>query len=638
MPRQVWYFSDSPVASLAAGLRGRFQPRPVPRGRLPREAANAAAVWLAEGKRDTRALAGLVRRNPCLRIVYLVGSAAAVPAKDSRAFAYLPLRPQPAVLAHTLASAFENSELAERAAQAEAQLKRSDRAVAELNRIGIALSAEKDTQKLLDLILRASREITSSDAGSLYLVEEVSSTEKRLRFKLTQNDSAEVSFTGFTLPINRRSIAGSVASTGKLLHLEDAYHVPAGSPFKFDRRIDEEAGYRTKSMLTIPMKNPKGEVLGVLQLINCKRRFKTKLTSPSVVEREVIPYEPRQQELANSLASQAAVAYENTVLYENIQTLFEGFVKAAVTAIEQRDPTTSGHSFRVSRLTCGLAEATDKVGTGAYRNLKFNREQMKEIRYAALLHDFGKVGVREDVLVKAKKLYPYQLEIIRHRFDYIRKDLEADYLARRLEAVERRQPLEHLRVLHDEHQRRLAELDDYLQFILQVNEPTVLAGGNFDRLLEMAQRSYVDARGIERTYITPEEVRFLSIPMGSLDPEERLQIESHVIHTFNFLAQIPWTREIKEIPLIARAHHEKLDGSGYPYNLHEPQIPTQTKIMTISDMFDALSAADRPYKKAVPIEKALDILADCVKRGQLDSILFQLFVDAKIYQLTAKRR
>ena len=637
MPREVWYFSDSPVASVAARLPGQFQSRPVPRRRLPREAASAATVWLAERKRDARALASLARRNPCLRIVYLVDSAALAPTKDSCAFAYLPLRPHSEVLARTLASAFESSELAARAARAEAQLKRSDRAVAELNRIGIALSAEKDAQKLLDMILWASREITSSDAGALYLVEEVSPTEKRLRFKLTQNDSAKVTFTEFTMPIDRRSIAGYVADTGKALPLADAYRLPRGAPFKFNRRFDEEVGYRSKSMLTIPMKNPKGEVLGVLQLINCKRHFKTKLTSPSVVEREVIPYEPRQQELANSLASQAAVAYENTVLYENIQTLFEGFVQAAVTAIEQRDPTTSGHSFRVKTLTCGLAEVTDKVETGPYAELNFTREQMKEIEYAALLHDFGKVGVREDVLVKAKKLYPYQLEVIRHRFDYIRKAIEADYLARRLEAVERRQPREHLRGLQDEYQRRLAEVDDYLQFILQVNEPTVLAGGNFDRLLEMARRSYADARGIERPYVTPQEIRFLSIPMGSLDPEERLQIESHVIHTFNFLAQIPWTREIKDIPLIARGHHEKLDGSGYPYNLREPQIPTQTKMMTISDMFDALSAADRPYKKAVPMEKALNILADCVKQGQLDSTLFKLFVDAKIYQLTAKR-
>ena len=637
MEKQVCYFSDSRVASLAAGLSDRFAPLAVPRGKLPRTLARGAVVWLADLERDAKDLGSLAHRHPRLRIVYLIKPGAKVPDKNRAAFAYLPPHPLPAVLAQTLARAFENIELAERVAQAEAQLERSAREIAELNRIGAALSSEKDTQRLLDLILRASREITSSDAGSLYLVEEVSEIERRLRFKLTQNNSVAVSFTEFTMPIDRRSIAGYVADTGEVLHLEDAYELPPGSPFGFNRRFDEETGYRTKSMLTIPMKNQKGDTLGVLQLINCQRNPKVKLTSASVVEREVIPYHPRQQELASSLASQAAVAYENNILYENIQTLFEGFVKAAVTAIEQRDPTTSGHSFRVSRLTCGLAETVDKLDTGPYADLHFTRDQMKEIRYAALLHDFGKVGVREEVLIKAKKLYPHQLEIIRHRFDYIHKALEADYTRRKLEALQRGPSAESLRSLDDEYLVRLAEINDYLQFILQVNEPTVLPAGNFEKLLEIAKRTYLDARGVERTFVTPEEIRYLSIPKGSLDPDERLQIESHVIHTFNFLAQIPWLRELKGIPMIARAHHEKLDGSGYPYKLREPQIPPQTKMMTITDVFDALSAADRPYKRAVPVEKALDILAMNVREGQLDPVLFQLFVDAKIYQLTARR-
>lgn len=635
MQKQVCYFSDSPVASLVGELPDRYPARAVTRGKAPRNLSDDAVVWLADLERDAKDLANLARRHPRLRIVYLLKAGARVSDKDRRAFAYLPPQPPPAVLIQTLESAFENLELAERAEQAETQLERSAREISELNRIGVALSSEKDTQKLLDLILRASREITSSDAGSLYLVEEVSDTERRLRFKLTQNDSIEVGFTEFTMPIDRRSIAGYVADTGEVLHFDDVYELPPDSPFTHNRRFDEESGYRAKSMLTIPMKNQKGEILGVLQLLNCKRHFDSKLTLETV-EGEVIPYLPRQRELASSLASQAAVAFENNVLYENIQTLFEGFVKAAVTAIEQRDPTTSGHSFRVSRLTCGLAEAVDRVDTGPFADVCFTREQMKTIRYAAVLHDFGKVGVREEVLVKAKKLYPGQLEIIKTRFDYVRKAFEADYLRRKLEAIQQGQPSENLRRLDEEYQLRQAEIEDYLQFVLQSNEPTVLPAGNFDKLLEMAKRTYADARGVERTYITPEEIRFLSIPKGSLDPEERLQIESHVIHTFNFLAQIPWTRELKDVPMIARGHHEKLDGSGYPYKLRDPQIPPQTKMMTISDMFDALSASDRPYKRAVPIERALNILADCVKHGELDPVLFQLFVDAKIFQLTAK--
>jgi len=637
MDKQVWYFSDSPAASLIGSLPPRYTAKAVSRTRPFSTPPQIRLVWLADLDRDAKDLDGWAQRNSQARVVYVLPPDTNPPAGNRAAFAYLPPQPSPAFLDQTLASAFENMELAARAARAEEQLARSSHEINELNRIGVALSSERDPQRLLNLILQASREITSSDAGSLYLVEDVSEKEKRLRFKLTQNDSAPVGFTEFTVPMDRSSIAGYVAVTGEVLPLADTYEIPPDAPYRFNRRFDEETGYRTKSMLTIPMQNQQGEILGVLQLINCKRDFRQRITSPEEIEREVVPYGPRQIELATSLASQAAVAYENNILYENIQTLFEGFVKAAVTAIEQRDPTTSGHSFRVSRLTCSLAETVDKVETGPYADLHFNHEQMREIRYAALLHDFGKVGVREEILLKAKKLYPHELDLVRHRFDYIRKVLEADHLQRKLEATERKQPPEAFRNLEEEYQIRLAELEDYLQFILQASEPTVLPAGNFDKLLHIAQRTYVDGRGVERPYVTPEEVRFLSIPMGSLDPEERLQVESHVIHTFNFLAQIPWTREIKSIPLIARAHHEKLDGSGYPYKLRDPQIPPQTKIMTICDIFDALSAADRPYKKAVPPEHALEILAESVKQGQLDPFLFQFFLDAKIYQLTAKR-
>jgi len=636
MTNEVLYFSDSPVAAIAERLRKPFKAKAVSRPNSRQRPASASGVWVADPARDARDLGKLAKSNAHLYVVYLTKGRAKARPPGAGAFTYLPPRPQPVVLARTLASAFESLRLAQKLSRTASELKRSRREVTELNRIGVALSAETDVQKLLNLILRASREITASDAGSLYLVEEVSETEKRLRFKLTQNDSVPVSFTEFTMPIDRRSIAGYVADTGEVLHIKDVYEIAADSPFQFNRRFDEETGYRTKSMLTIPMKNQKDEILGVLQLINCKRNFQTLLSTAAIVERAVMSYETRSQELATSLASQAAVAYENAVLYQSIETLFEGFVKAAVTAIEQRDPTTSGHSFRVSRYTCGLAEAVDKVETGPYAGLCFTREQMKEIRYAALLHDFGKVGVREEVLVKAKKLYPPQVEIVAHRFDYIRKALEADFMRRKLEAIEGGEPAEKLQRLDEEFKARLAELEDYHDFILQCNEPTVLPEGNFEKLVEMAKRTYLDGRNIERSYLTPEEVRFLSIPKGSLDPEERLQIESHVIHTFNFLAQIPWTREIKEIPAIARAHHEKLDGSGYPYKLTGEQIPPQTKMMTISDIFDALSASDRPYKRAVPIERALDILGMEVKRGQLDPVLFQLFVDAKIFQLASK--
>jgi HD-GYP domain-containing protein (c-di-GMP phosphodiesterase class II) len=344
---------------------------------------------------------------------------------------------------------------------------------------------------------------------------------------------------------------------------------------------------------------------------------------------------------ALSLASQAAVSYENSKLYQEIETLFEGFVQASVSAIEQRDPTTSGHSHRVSDMTCGLAEAVDRTPNGEYGDLRFTREQMKEIRYAALLHDFGKVAVREDVLTKAKKLYPGQMEVVQTRFDYAQKELEARYEKKKFDLVLREGAegaKKQIKELERELRAKLEELQDAFRFVAKVNEPTVLPEGNFDRLISIGKQSIRDPRGGKLALLTPDEIRFLSIPKGSLDKNERLQIESHVVHSFNFLMQIPWTREIRGIPAIARAHHEKLNGTGYPRQLKSDQIPVQAKIMTVCDIFDALSAADRPYKKAVSAERALEILELSVRENELDPVLFQLFVDAKIYQLLHKTR
>jgi HD-GYP domain-containing protein (c-di-GMP phosphodiesterase class II) len=348
----------------------------------------------------------------------------------------------------------------------------------------------------------------------------------------------------------------------------------------------------------------------------------------------VVRYTGRQQEIVLSLASQAAVAIENSQLYEDIHRLFEGFVRAAVTAIETRDPATSGHSFRVANLTLALAEAVDRCDSGPYAPITFTRDQMREIRYASLLHDFGKVGVREEVLVKARKLYPAQMELIRQRFDFVRRTLENEVLESKISYLlekNREAYAETANDLDGRLRQTLADLDNYLQAIIRADEPAVLAEGNFDSLTEISKIQYSDLDGSSKPLLTPDELRLLSIPQGSLDDEERLQIEAHVLHTVNFLQQIPWTSELRNVPEIARAHHEKLNGTGYPYKLSAPEIPLQSRIMTISDIFDALAAADRPYKRAVSVDRALEILELSVKDGELDPALFELFVGAKIY-------
>jgi len=538
-------------------------------------------------------------------------------------------------LEKVLGIAFENLELIARERAAREELESAEREREQLNEIGIALSSQRDVRGLLNLILAKAREITRADAGSLYLIEDEVEGRRDLRFVLTQNDSLVFPFKEFALPLTEDSMAGYTALRGEVVNFADAYHIPPEMPFHFNDNYDRESGYRTKSLLTLPMRNAKGEVLGVLQLINAKSDPAARLRNEADVAQHVQPFHKRSVRLALSLASQAAVAYENRKLYNDIQSLFEGFVKAAVTAIEQRDPTTSGHSLRVAAYTQGLAEVVDQVSTGPYSGSHFDHEQMKEIRYAALLHDFGKVGVREEVLVKAKKLYPLQMELVKQRFDYIRKEVEVGMVRRKLQMFlerDRGDALSEIARLSEDFEQRLERIRGYLQFILETNEPTLLEQGQFRKLNEIAHQFFVDSKGSELPYINADELRLLSIPKGSLDASERQQIESHVVYTFNFLSQIPWTKELRGVPEIARAHHEKLNGLGYPYKLHGDQIPLPTKMMTICDIFDALTASDRPYKRAVPAERALNILDECVRANEIDSELYRLFRESKVYE------
>jgi HD-GYP domain-containing protein (c-di-GMP phosphodiesterase class II) len=646
--KQIWFLERSPAAQVLEPLRESYtlhEVRAADGKGITQPTDALPVVLVADVEQDNLdALRAFVQKDFSARLIGLVDDAAKELERSAGAnaevFAYLPRKVSTALLQRVIEAAFQNIDLATREREAREALERTQREMEELNQIGVALSSTRDIKTLLTMILQKSREITGADAGSLYLVEQLGEHERRLRFKITQNDTGQFPFTEFTMPITENSMAGYVALHGEVINLPDAYAIPHDRPYQFNPKLDQESGYKTRSMLTLPMKNAKGEVLGVLQLINAKQDFRAMIKTPQAFEEEVEPFTGHDVRLALSLGSQAAVAYENSKLYEDIETLFEGFVKAAVTAIEQRDPTTSGHSFRVSALTVGLAETVDRIKEGPYGGVSFTREQMKEVRYAALLHDFGKVGVREQVLVKARKLYPMQLDLVHQRFDYIRKELEARTTRQKLQYLlekNREEALAQVNLLDEEYKRQLAEIDDYMQFILQVNEPTVLAEGKFERLLDIAAKKFADPKGIEHDFLNPDEVRMLSIPKGSLDEGERQEIESHVIHTFNFLTQIPWTKEIKNIPMIARAHHEKLNGRGYPYKLTETEIPLQSKMMTICDIFDALSASDRPYKRAVPVEKALDILRFSVKDTEIDPVLFDLFLEAKIYALTMKR-
>lgn len=514
-----------------------------------------------------------------------------------------------------------------------------------LKDIGIALSSEQDITRLLEMILSISMEISGADAGSLYIVEEKPGVEfdrnnylanKQLRFKLAQNISREVPFKEWVMPITPNSIVGYAALSREPLNIPDVYHLPDRVPYSFGgRAFDQSINYRTKSMLTVPMLNHDKETIGVIQLINKKPDFRIVLPDPQDAVKHIIPFTRKDETFIYALASQAAVAYENRLLYDSIRNLFEGFIKASVTAIEARDPTTSGHSERVAILTVGIAEAVDRIQTGIFKNVKFSRRDLEEIRYASLLHDFGKIGVRERVLVKAKKLYDYEMHSIKERYALIKKAIELKYTKQKLLYLLERTRSEvepELRRLDAEMAEKIAELDSFLEFIIKVNEPSILRSEGFGKLREIQSKVFIYSEDEVYPYLLEHEVQRLSIPKGSLDERERREIESHVTHTFNFLRNIPWTNDLRRVPEIAFAHHEKLDGSGYPRHITAEAIPLQARMMTISDIYDALTAQDRPYKPAVPAEKALDILHYEVKSGKIDKDLFNVFVEARIFE------
>ena len=533
--------------------------------------------------------------------------------------------------ARDLRAAFRHSAARLAALGLERELERTRGELRELTGIGMALMTERDPDRLLPKILGKARQLTGSDAGSVYLVEEDEAGVPRLRFALSQSDTLpDAPFVSFTLPLDRTSLAGYAAVTGETLRIEDAYEIPPDAPYRLNRSFDERFGYRTRSLLVVPMADQAGRVVGVLQLINRKRSPEAKIRDEAAADAYVLPYGGREMELVRALAGQAAVSIENSLLYAQIEHLFESFVKAAVTAVDQRDPTTSGHSVRVATLTCDLAAGLERHGRGPWREVRFTADQMRELRYAALLHDFGKVGVREEVLVKAKKLPPLLHERIVARFELIRRTIEMEHHRARADSLERGiRPGPEAEI---ELRRRLAELDEARAVVLAANEPSVLPQGAAEALGGVGRLIFAGPDGAPMPYVTEDELRYLRIPKGSLDEGERREIESHVEQTYRFLTQIPWTGDLRNVAEIAYGHHEKLNGRGYPRALPADAIPLQTRIMTVADIFDALTASDRPYKRAVPVERALAILGDEAREGLLDAELVRMLVESELYR------
>lgn len=343
-------------------------------------------------------------------------------------------------------------------------------------------------------------------------------------------------------------------------------------------------------------------------------------------------------DVLTGISAQIAISMKNSQLYQEIEGLFEGFVTASVQAIEARDPSTAGHSFRVADHTEQLAMAVDRTNDYGLRDITFSREQIQEVRYAALLHDFGKVGVREHILTKAKKLYPHEMVELKLRIKYAKACLERKAYKDSVDLYQNGglSPDEfQLRQnqLNEKLQQEIARLNEFLVMILEVNEPACQYDKNTGHLHEVNEYYFTDQDEQEIQLLTDFEFSVLSFSRGSLNPEERREIESHVSHTFEFLSLIPWTEQFEGIPDIAHAHHEKLDGTGYPQGLMADQIPVQSRVMAIADIYDALTAGDRPYRSGVPTETALQVIENEVKIGKLDEQMFRVFVESESYKL-----
>jgi len=508
-----------------------------------------------------------------------------------------------------------------------------------LSAIGVALSAEKDLDKLLGMVLKEGRGLGKCEGASLYLIEKNDAGDKELVFKLTQNSKISFDFQEVSFPLTSGSLAGYVALNGEILNIKDVYQLDSDLPYAFDKSFDLKINYRSKELLVLPMKNHKGRIIGVLQFVNTFGH--DDVVDPNELYQKG-GFSLLKQGLLAGLASQAAVAIDNTHLIENIQNLFEGFVSASVNAIESRDPVTSGHSFRVADLTTGLAKMLDKESSGKHKYLTFDQEQLREIRYASLLHDFGKVGVKENVLLKANKLHASRYQYLELKIEWQKQMLEKRFYQQLLSQGKTISPelfaeksLLELDFKHDSAYRdlltELNKLEQYKNMLFRANQPSLMQETVVDELSHMADYKMDPEFPFYNKLINDSDFLSLSISKGSLTDKERLQIQSHVVHTQEFLARIPWTDELSGIPTIAGAHHEKLDGSGYPSGLLEAQIPTPSKIMAIADIFDALTAQDRPYKKAINHDLALDILLDEARKGKVDSEMLNTFIESKVY-------
>lgn len=505
-------------------------------------------------------------------------------------------------------------------------LQRIDR----LNEIGIALSAEKDTPKLLELIMMGAKSLTHAEGGTLY-----SLRDNTLNFEIISNDSLGIKMGGTSgnkiefppIPVlnpqgkgNHNMVVTHCVLTGQTINIEDAYHED-GFDFTGTRKFDESTGYRTRSILTFPLKDHEQEIIGVLQLINARDEHTG----------EVIAFNEVDQQLAESLASQAAVALTQKRLVDELQKLFESFIKMIASAIDDKSPYTGGHCRRIPVLTMMLAEAVHTEKSGPLKEFTITDKDRYELETAAWLHDCGKVVTPEYVMDKSTKLETIfdRIELLECRFEVLLRDLEIQYLKDCLEAREKGEDSARLNREYDS--ARLSIKND-LEFLQSINN-----GGEFmtdeqvSRVYTIARTQWVDIYGEKKPLLLDDEIENLTIKRGTLNDKEREVINYHIVATIKMLESLPFPKHLQKVPEYAGGHHEKMDGSGYPKGLKKEQMSVQARIMAIADIFEALTASDRPYKSGKKLSECLKIMKFMKQDRHIDEDLFDVFIREKVY-------
>lgn len=500
-----------------------------------------------------------------------------------------------------------------------------------LNKIGVALSSEKDINRLLETILHAAKTITNADGGTLYRV-----VDDHLKFEIVLNDSLKIAMGGTTgnevpfypIPLhqpggieNNSMVAAFAVLRDQSVNIADAY-TAEGFDFSGTRNFDKKTGYRSTSFLTIPMKNHDGEIIGVLQLLNAQDN-----------DGQVMPFTVEDQRLAESLASQAAIALTNRMLITQLEMLFESLIELINTAIDEKSPYTGGHCKRVPALTMMLAEAASATTEGPLADFRMTDKDRYELKIAGLLHDCGKITTPVHVVDKATKLETIfdRVHLVSQRFDILRRDAEIAMLKAQLAANEVGDAAAAQRA-EDEFAARSLQLDDDRQFLQHANKGSEkMRGEDQARVNLIASYPFTNPSGEIVNFLSDDERDNLNIPYGTLSPSERKIINHHIDATIKMLEALPWPKHLKNVPEYAGGHHERMDGKGYPKGLTRDQMSIQARTMGIADIFEALTAKDRPYKSGKTLSESLEILGKFKLNGHIDPDLFDVFVRERLY-------